>query len=107
MQTNWTKGEFKAYLLLYAASSDTVITDSERQTILEKISDQDLTHIEEELASDNDYQSIQKILDSLKKFNCSKEECQSILEEMKDVFMADGSFDIMERNMMRALKKLF
>ena len=93
--------------MLYAASGDMHITEDEKELIISKLVGNDFLSIRNELERDNDYKRIQKILFNLEKFNCSKEECESMLKDMKDVFMADGKFDSMERSMFLAIKKLF
>ena len=37
IETTWTKDEFKAYLLLYAASGDMHITEDEKELIISKL----------------------------------------------------------------------
>ncbi len=105
-KTDWTRKEFKAYLLLYASETDQVITEEEKELILENISKGDFEKIREELAHDNDYQSIQKILYNIEKYNYSKEDISGLLRDIKNLFLSDGHFDTVEKNMLLALKRL-
>lgn len=106
METNWTKAEFKAYLLAYCAQSDFIETEEEREYILDLVSSEAYKSVHHDLAKDNDYQSIQKIQNHLEKFNYSKNEIDVLLGDIKQLFTADGTIDIMEENLFRALKKI-
>ena len=104
--TNWTKEEFKAYLLLYAAQSDMVETSEEKTTILSMVPQETYERIHKEIDMDNDYQSIQKIIYNLEKYQYDKDGLAMLISDIRSVFMADGHMDIMEKNMMRVLSKL-
>lgn len=106
METNWTKAEFKAYLLAYCAQSDFVETEEEKEFILDLVSSETYRGIHRDLSKDNDYQRIQKIQHHLEKFNYSKNEIDVLLSDIKDLFLADGTIDILEENLFRALKKI-
>jgi len=106
METDWTKKEFKAYLLLYAAQADFNISPEEKEIILSKIDRKTYKKIMKELKADNDYQSIQKIQENIEKHNYSHKFLENLLNDIKEVFFADGSFDILERNMLMFLNKI-
>jgi len=103
IQTDWSKKEFKAYLMLYAANANFFESEEERDMIQGLLSDQAYKAIHREFEKDNDYQSIQKILHNIEKFDYSKE---ALIQDMKKVFNADGHMDLLEANMLRALKHL-
>ena len=42
----------------------------------------------------------------LEKFNYSKNEIDVLFNDIKQLFLADGTVDIMEENLFRALKKI-
>lgn len=105
-ETNWTKEEFKAYLLSYAASADYFESKEEKATILSYVSKDIYKKVHLELKGDNDYQSIQKILFTLDKYNYSKDDLNVLFEDIKTLFEADGKFDVLEENMMHALRRL-
>lgn len=104
--TDWTRVEFKAYLLSYAASANFFESEEEKEMIHSIVSDDVYKKIHRELAKDNDYQSIQKILFNIKKFEYSKDELHVLVDDIKNLFNADGEFDLLEANMLHALKKL-
>ena len=58
---NWTKEEFKAYMLIYASESDHTVSEEEKE-MLESRLDQDLLKkIGKQIKDDNDYQRLQKV----------------------------------------------
>jgi len=105
--TDWSKEEFKAYLLLYAANANFFETEAEKEIILSMVNPLIYRRIHKELDYDNDYQSIQKILYNIEKYNYSKENLDILIKDIQRVFDADRNHDILEDNMILALKKLF
>ncbi len=106
METNWTKAEFKAYLLAYCAQSDFIETAEEKDFILHLVSSEAYKSVHLDLKRDNDYQSIQKIQYNIEKFNYTDNEIDTLLSDVKNLFLSDGNVDIMEENLFRALKKI-
>lgn len=104
--TNWTKEEFKAYLLLYAAHADFIESEEEQELIRELVPVSSYKAIHKELEHDNDYQSIQKILHNVEKFNYSRDDLNQLMKDINTVFNADGAIDLQEENMLLALKRL-
>ena len=106
LQTDWTKEEFKAYLLSYAANANYFESKQEREKILEHVSKSQYKKIHKELDKDNDYQSIQKILYNLEKFDYSKNDLNKLVADIKALFAADGEVDLLESIMLLGLQKL-
>ena len=104
--TNWTKKEFKAYVLLYAANANFFETEEEKEIILSLVDPLLYKEIHRELDRDNDYQSIQKILYNMEKYNYSKESLHRLIEDIELVFDADRHHDVLEDNFLIGLKKL-
>lgn len=104
--TDWSREEFKAYLLLYAANANFFETEEEKETILSMVDPIVYKNIHKELDQDNDYQSIQKILHNIKKYNYSREFLNVLIKDIQTVFDANGEHDVLEDNMLLALKKL-
>ena len=104
--TDWTRPEFKAYLLSYAANANYIESEAEKKVILSYVSEVEYFKIHKELDSDNDYQSIQKILFNIDKYNYSKDELEVLIADIKNLFDSDGDFDILEDNMLHALQRL-
>ncbi len=106
--TDWTREEFKAYLLMHAAEADYVRTEEERAVIRTLVTNESYSKIHRELQNDNDYQRIQKILFNLEKFHYSKNDLKVLVKDIKRLFYADGdNMDLLEENMLFSLKQLF
>lgn len=103
---NWTKDELIAYILLYASHSDFKEDNHERNVIISKVDMDTFQRIHKEFSSDNDFQSIQKIMASIEEHNYSKGAINQILADIKGLFFADGDFDIKEHSMLLFLKRI-
>ena len=104
--TNWTKKTLKTYLLLYCANADFIETDEEKELIHSKINDKKYKKIYEEFNNDNDYQRIQKIQLAVEEHQLSQREIESLIEEIKNLFLTDGKYDQLEENLFLGLKRL-
>ena len=107
MESNWTKNELVAYILLYAAQSDLIESNKERNIILSKVDMKTFDKIHKEFEQDNDYQSIQKILIGLEAYDYSKMDIDLLLSDIKELFFADGDYDASEQGIYNLLNKLF
>jgi hypothetical protein len=103
---NWTNDEFLAYTLLYAAHVDYYFDNEEKKLILSKVNKNVYKNILKELKKDNDYQSLQKILAYTDKNKFTNNEVDLLLYEIELLFMCDGEYDILEKNMMMNLAHL-
>ncbi|MDO1500621.1 hypothetical protein Q2T40_10810 [Winogradskyella maritima] len=106
METNWTKDELVAYVLLYAAHSDFKEDNHERNVIISKVDMQTFQKIHDEFDADNDYQSIQKIMAGMEAHNFSKEDSNILLAEIKALLFSDGEFTLNEQQLLRSLNNL-
>ncbi len=106
ISTDWSREEFKAYLLLYAARSNYFESEEEKEIILGVVSPESYKHIHREIEHDNDYQSIEKILYNIRKFNYSKEEIHRLVEDVQRLFLSNGEVDLLESNFIHALRRL-
>ena len=84
-----------------------IVSNKERNVIISKVDMNTFQKIRGEFDNDNDYQSIQKIIEGLKEHNYTKMDIDLLLADIKMLFFADGRFDISERNMYKLLTKLF
>ncbi|HZW76914.1 MAG TPA: hypothetical protein VFF21_01260 [Flavobacteriaceae bacterium] len=105
-ETNWTQEELQAYMFLYCAHADFVVTEEEKDFIKSRIGKDDYKAIQKEFNQDNDYQRIQKIDHTISRFNYSKEEIEQLLQNIKNLFLSDGEMDILEQNIFRGLQHL-
>ena len=104
--TNWNKKELEAYLLFYCANADFVETEEEKKLIHDKVSDEVYTKMHLEFIKDNDYQRIQKIIDTSERLGLTKAEIDEFFNEMLEIFNADGKYDILERELYIGLKRI-
>lgn len=104
--TNWTHKELKAYMLLYCAHADFIVSPEEKEYIKSRVGEKEYRKILKEFEEDNDYQQIQKINAAIERFDYSKEEIDKAFKSIKDLFLSDGEMDILEENIYRGLKHL-
>ena len=100
------KNEFLAFLFLYAAAADLVLTQSEMELIAEKVGMENLKKAKSLHDTLSDYEQIQFIMAHKEEFFPDEERKQSLLEELNTIFLADNKFSIQEQNLMRSLNKL-
>ncbi len=105
-KTDWTHRELKAYMLLYCANADFIVTPEEKNYIKSRVGEQEYRRIHREFENDNDYQRIQKINATIERLDYSKEELDDAFRSIKDLFLADGEIDTLEQNIYRGLKQL-
>src|SRR5690554_1676435 len=104
--TNWTHQELKAYMLLYCAHADFIVSSEEKEYIMSRVGEEEYKRIRKEYEEDNDYQQIQKINATIVRLGYSKEEIDQTFQSIKELFLSDGEMDIMEQNIYRGLKQL-
>ncbi|WP_115462841.1 hypothetical protein [Winogradskyella aurantiaca] len=103
----WTRDELIAYVLLYAANSDFKESNTERNIIISKVDMQTFQDIHNEFDHHNDYQSINKIMTSLKQHAYTSDDVDVLMTDIQTLFFSDGNFNINEQNMFRCLNRLF
>ena len=103
----WTYNEFKAYVLIYAAESNQVITDEEKDFIEDQFDSLIIKAMKKEFDNDNDYERIQKIMAFIEQNNLGKKDLDSLLNEVKSVYLSDGKLDVKEQAVFEVLEKLF
>ena len=104
--TSWTRDELSAYVLLYCAHADFAETENETEMIRSKVDKGRYRAIHEEFESDNDYQSIQKIEATIERLGYNQTQIRELIDEMKQLFMADGEYDAAEKVLFTGLKHL-
>jgi hypothetical protein len=104
--TNWTKTELSAYVLMYCANANFTETSEELALVKSKVAADSLITIRKEFNNDNDYQSIQKIQSTVQRLGYNWSEIDNLILEIKALFNADGKFDAIEKSIFTGLKKL-
>nr|WP_321223652.1 hypothetical protein [uncultured Psychroserpens sp.] len=103
---NWTKQELVAYVLLYVAHSDLEETRKERKYILSRVDIDTYIHIKEEFDNDNDYQSLNKIIEGVKHEDTYSNNLDALFADIKLMAFADEGMDQMELATYNMLKKI-
>ena len=106
INTNWTKEELKIYILIYCANADFSESKFEVDFIKSKIQTSNFEKIHAEFEQDNDYLSIQKIQLSIEEHGYTNDETNRLFEEIKELFLSDKKYDILEQNLYRGLSHL-
>ena len=104
--SHWTKEEFLAFLLLYIANSDTEIQEEEKEYIAKKINAKQLEEMMHITASCSDKECIDLIADLRSKFYPGVRGKNQLIQEMKDLTMADGVLNQIEKFTINTLERL-
>ncbi|MGB6267779.1 MAG: sulfurtransferase [Olleya sp.] len=102
----WTKDELLAYILLFVAYSDLDESNKERQYILTRVDKKVYQRVHEQFDKDNDYQSIQNIVEAVKTHDYYRNDLADLFADIKLMAFADGEMDIMETMIYSQLKKI-
>ena len=103
----WTKDEFLAYLIIYAAQINQIETKEEKEFIESRFDLKMLKNIYKEINSDNDYTRIQKVMVYTYQNNYLSQDLDILLKEIKELLICDGRFDNTEQALYYHLKKIF
>lgn len=102
----WSKEELLAYILIFVAHSDLEETKKEKEYILSRVDKDIYKRVEEKFNQDNDYQSIQNIIEAVKTHDYYRNDLADLFADIKLMAFADGGFDIMEKEAYHYLKKI-
>ncbi|WP_298884009.1 hypothetical protein [uncultured Polaribacter sp.] len=103
---NWSKNEFLAYVLLYAAHCNFFESKEEENYILTRVNEATYHRIHTEVVIDSDEDSLNKIQQYISDNNFDEKEKEALIKDIKNVFFADGSVDVLERKVFGILKKI-
>ena len=107
IKLSWTKDEFLAYLIIYAAQINQIETEEEKEFIKSRFDSKTLKKIYKEINSDNDYQRIQKVMVYTYQKNYLSHDLDNLLKDIKKLLLCDGKFDATEQALYHYLKKIF
>ncbi|SVD04211.1 uncharacterized protein METZ01_LOCUS357065 [marine metagenome] len=103
---NWTKEEFKAFLLFFAAQTNFIETQEEIEYIESKFPNEIINRTRKEINKLNDYQKSAIIVNQIKSNEYVQSDLDEILLEIKELYKSDGVFDSLEQSMFSMLEKL-
>lgn len=106
MSLSWTKKEFEAYVLLYAAHANHIEDKNEHLFIRSLIDEKTFYSIHTEVVVDSDLENLNKIQKYFSENDFSQDEKENLLRNIKKVLFADGSVDILEKKVFTILKKI-
>jgi thiosulfate/3-mercaptopyruvate sulfurtransferase len=103
---NWTRKEFEAYVLLYAAHCNFFEAKEEQEYILSKVDKKTFHKIHTEVVVDSDEISLNRIQEYISENKLNQKEKEDLIRDIKNVFFADGSVDVIEKKVFSILKKI-
>lgn len=106
MIIDWTKTEFEAYVLLYAAQCNMLETEEEREYILSKVDEKTFNKVHTQIVFDKEEDILENIKEYLLINKFSQEEKRALIKDIKEVFFADGTVDKVEKSIFKTLQKI-
>ena len=103
---NWTKEEFKAFLLIYAAQTNFFETQEEIEFIESRFPNEIINKIRKETDKLNDYEKSKIIISQIKSNEYAQRDLDEILAEIKELYKSDGKFDSLEQSIFSMLNRL-
>jgi hypothetical protein len=104
---NWTKEDFLALLLCYAANADMNISEEEAEVIVSKAGAQHFRKAKATFKKLSDNETIEMILALKDKYFPGENGKEILHKELQAVFEADGHVDSTERMIAFGLERLF
>jgi hypothetical protein len=104
--SKWSYDDFKAFLLLYAANADLVVVKEEEDILKHIVSKKRLSKLKKHYSASSDYEIIQTIMSFKEKYFATEDEKNKLLKEIKELFLADSNYSILEKNAFMALQKI-
>tara|TARA_B000000565_G_scaffold125253_1_gene94562 strand:+ start:972 stop:1259 length:288 start_codon:yes stop_codon:yes gene_type:complete len=92
--------------MFYAAMTDHKITEEEREHITDNFDADVVKASEKEISNDNYAQRLDKISNYVQSTDLSQSDIDSLLEQMKEMYSADGKFDSVEKGTLMILSQI-
>lgn len=102
----FTKEEFFAYLLLYAAKANFVETAEEKAYILSKVPIDVYGKVHRIFEKDTDAERIEVLLENVRAHNYKHSSPQELLDEIRAIMSSDGDLDATERMYLIGIRRL-
>ena len=102
----WNNKEFCAFLLLYSAMADNVITSEERDMILEKVEPDVYDDLLNELNANTDEENMAVLMSYQGLYFPTLARKQELLHLVKKEFYADNDFSAVEIELYKTLKNI-
>ncbi len=98
-QTQLSKKELKAYILMLCAKADQVEAEEELTLIKSKTSAETFDKMYKEFCKDDEDESLEKIQDAIAYLDYSNQELATLKMEIQQVFSTDSNVNMKERNL--------
>ena len=102
----WTKDELLAYILMYVSHADLEASGKEKTYMLSRVEASVYNRVLVQFEKDNDYQSIQSIIEAVKTHDYYRNDFADLFADIKLMAFADGDYDPMEQMIYSHLKKI-
>lgn len=102
----WSYNEFLTFLLIYIAHVDMEFAEEEKTMIQKNVGVKTYNKMLETFDSMSDYAAYQAILDYKGVYYPTADQKAELMEKIKDLFHADGEFNIMEKELLHFLDKM-
>jgi len=106
MNNTWNQNEFLAFALLYAAHVDIDFSEEEQEQIRSLVDGDTYDKLYAQFIEMSDYKALEIILSYKGLYYPTHDRKNELLARMKKLFMADGDFSIMEKELLLFLEKL-
>lgn len=103
---NWTKEEFKIYILLLCAKADKIESSEEIELIKSKTRPETFEKIYNEFSNDKKSNSFKKIEAAIVNLHYGSMELIELREEILQVYMADNAFSGKEKYLDKILDNI-
>ncbi|MGB5419486.1 sulfurtransferase [Algibacter sp.] len=104
--STWSKEELLAYILMYVSNSDLEESRKEKKYILSRVDKAVYNRVHEQFEKDNDYQSIQNIIEAVKTHDYYRNDLADLFADIKLMAFVDGDYEPMEQMIYSQLKKI-
>lgn len=104
--TKWSKEEIKTYILLLCARADNQESPEEIEFIKSKTNADTFNKMYSEFCDDDEYVCFQKLEDSISQHHFSTMELAELRREIRQVFLADNKFTLMEQRLDKVLDNI-
>ena len=102
----WDAQDFKAFALMYAGYADNNLRYEEYDAIIDVVGDKKAQFARKLIEKLNKAQRTEMLLRFKPKFFPTEVEVDKILSDMKQIFLADGRFCIMEQSALAFLEQV-
>jgi hypothetical protein len=102
-ELKWSYNEFLTFLLIYIAHVDMEFAEEEKAMIKKNMGEKNYDKMLAEFESMSDFAAYQAIMDYKGVYYPTAEQKAEIMEKIKDLFHADGEFNVMEKELMHFL----